>query len=168
MKKGHTTYVENITVPKRNKLSLSLSRNRAKKPRREEFLPLSVINTECSDGVELTDLTIDYAQKKIKLQEHASGFQDAIIGQKLAFSVVREGIQILHDGVNHWVMIKISNHSEVYVYDSLGRNLNHTYKNKLLYLFIMMHQIMSTLKQNLYKNNDLCQMIVVFLLLHLL
>ena len=53
-----------------------------------------------------TDNLILASQKNLIEQSSISGFQDPILGEKMAFSIMRKNfIQIHHDGYGHWFTV---------------------------------------------------------------
>ena len=87
-------------------------------------------------GKWLDDCHIHAAQQLIKVEPdlgHIGGLQSPILGQTLAFDVVRDDmVQILHSGGNHWITVStigVSTPATVRVYDSLNAPLpTHTKK----------------------------------------
>ena len=54
----------------------------------------------------LSDIVIDAAQKILRAQFKANGFQDTVLGQKLLFREEKEPFaQVLHNGSYHWVLV---------------------------------------------------------------
>lgn len=84
------------------------------------------------NGQWLTDKIIHATQLLLKNDSTllpVGSLQDPILGQTLAFDIAsEESVQILHSGGNHWVTISTvgTKHPNVYVYDSLYRELPFT------------------------------------------
>jgi hypothetical protein len=119
---------KNITQVKEAAPTLSTTQDQAattdaRKPIRKKkscVLSQLTIEEECKPGVKLSDLVINYAQKKLKTQWPDPGLQSTLLGQNLSFSIKSSGVQILHVNGNHWVTINITSKTEVEVYDSFG------------------------------------------------
>jgi hypothetical protein len=77
------------------------------------------INRQCQPGVRLEDDVINFAQKIIMKQNPVEGLQDVLIGLPGEFVPVPYGVQIIHNGANHWVTVLTSG-TTVMLYDSLG------------------------------------------------
>ena len=75
----------------------------------------------------LTDNLILASQKVLREQTSISGFQDPILGEKMAFSIMKENfIQMLHDGYVHWLTVSTIGaqaSNEVLIYDSMLHSL---------------------------------------------
>ena len=75
----------------------------------------------------LTDNLILASQKVLREQTSISGFQDPILGEKMAFSIMKENfIQMLHDGYVHWLTVSTIGaqaSNEMLIYNSMLRSL---------------------------------------------
>ena len=81
-----------------------------------------------SENQWLIDNLILASQKILREQSSISGFQDPILGVKMAFSIMREYfIQILHDVYGHWFTVSTIGaqaSNEVLIYDSMLHSLS--------------------------------------------
>ncbi len=94
-------------------------------PTEDSFILLS--------GAWLTDTIIDEGQRLIKKKYRIDGLQNIILGQTMAFEVMkqREFVQVLNTGKGHWITISTvgCKSSEIEVFDSMHPVLtNHVQK----------------------------------------
>ena len=95
----------------------------------------------------LNDNIVNAAQVLLKQLSHYSGFQNTLLGSTLQFAVERgEFVQIIHDGINHWLMISNVGGScvqQVMVYDSMHRSVGSCTKRQVA---VLLHTNQSHIK----------------------
>jgi hypothetical protein len=122
------------------------------------------ISRQCQPQVRLDDDVINMAQQIMKQQRLVEGLQDTVLGPVGQFKVVRDGVQILHTGADHWVTVLTRSDNTVLLYDSLGQSMTQSLRLQIINLLGCTSGSITVLRENVQKQecNDCGVLAIAF------